>query len=65
VGGLSSILRCSIGDKLKYITCDEVNSIMSGLDKLKALKCLGDMNNAITRYEEQLNLRYRRSGLNE
>lgn len=44
---------------MKYITCDEVNQIMNGVNELNALKCLADMSSAIDRYEEQLNLRYR------
>ena len=44
---------------MKYMTCEEVGSIMNGIAEMNALKCLADMNSTATRYEEQLNLRYR------
>jgi len=46
----------------KYMTCEEVRQVMSGVHKREALQCLGGMNDYISRIEEQINLRYRCQG---
>ena len=46
----------------RYITTGEVSDIMTNLDQLEAFKCLGEMSNYVTRYEQDMIYRDRWRG---
>jgi len=43
----------------RYLTAFDVEQIMNNLDQQEAFKCLGRMNDYVSRYEQQLARRYR------